>query len=369
MIKTAVIMAGGFGERFWPLSRMKKPKQILNLTSEDKNMMQEAIERISDIIALEDIFIITSELLVEPIRNSLPELPFENIIAEPAKRNTAPCLALASAIISNRYKDTPQDEILIAVLTADHKIEPKDKFTNIISEIFDFTAKNDVLATIGIVPTRAETGYGYIEIGDIINGRISKVSSFREKPNLESANQYLKSGNFLWNSGMFFWKLSTFNSEMLLCCPEIGDKITELSKIYQGNVDDDEYSNEANDLNIFQSMPSISIDYALMEKSKSVVVIKSDFIWDDVGSWDSLDRVRKSDDNGNITSGNNLLIDSTNSIIINENSENIKITTVGIDDLIIINTSDSILICKKDRAQDVKLIVNKLRESGETQLL
>ena len=369
MKKTAVIMAGGFGERFWPLSRMKRPKQVLNLTSENMNMMQEAIGRISDIIANEDIFVITSSLLLEPIRSSLPEIPPENIIAEPAKRNTAPCLALASSIISARYSELKSDEILTAVLTADHKIEPKENFAEIINEVFDFVAENDALATIGINPTRAETGYGYIELGELQKGRISKVLSFREKPNSKSAEEYIHSGNFMWNSGMFFWKLSTFNSEMLLRYPEIGKLIPELTNLYRDcHSKILEGANESAQ-EVFERMPSISIDYALMEKSPNVVCIKSDFNWDDVGSWDSLDRVRQSDTDGNILSGNNLILDSKNCIVINENSTNIKVTGIGLHDMVIISTGDSIMMCPKSKAQDVKLIVNKLRENGELELL
>ncbi|MBX3044518.1 MAG: mannose-1-phosphate guanylyltransferase [Candidatus Kapabacteria bacterium] len=369
MKKTAVIMAGGFGERFWPLSRMKRPKQVLNLTSPEKNMMQEAIDRIRGLIAPEDIFVITSKLLLEPIRMSLPELPPQNIIAEPAKRNTAPCLALASAVIKARYSEITADNILTAVLTADHKIEPKENFNEIINEVFGFVASNDVLATIGINPTRPETGYGYIEVGKDLSGRIRKVKSFREKPDLESAQKFVKSGNFFWNSGMFFWKLSTFDSEMILNCPEIGNYISELTKLYSN------YNSEAlNSFNspaeeLFSSLPSISIDYALMEKSANVVCIKSDFNWDDVGAWDSLERVREKDENSNILTGNNLLIDSNNCIIINDNSTIQKVTGIGIENLIIINTGDSIMICPKDRAQDVKLIVNELRNNNEIELL
>lgn len=362
-------MAGGFGERFWPLSRMKRPKQILNLASEDKNMLQEAIDRISGLIEPEDIFIITGEMLLEPIRNSLPEIPPQNVIAEPAKRNTAPCLALASAIISARYSNLNSEQILTAVLTADHKIEPKEKFTDVISELFDYVATTNNLATIGINPLRPETGYGYIEIGAYVSGRIGKVLNFREKPALETAKEYLKSGNFLWNSGMFFWKLSTFNNEMIKCFPEIGNKIEELSTLYKNCNSEAMPGINHQAIELFESMPSISIDYALMEKSENVACIKSDFDWDDLGAWDSLERVRTKDNNGNIAEGNILLVNSNNCIVINDNSDNVKVTGVGLEDLIIINTGDSIMICPKSKSQDVKLIVNQIREIGETKLL
>jgi mannose-1-phosphate guanylyltransferase len=272
-------------------------------------------------------------------------------------------------VISSRYKDLDDNEILIAVLTADHKIEPKQKFIEVVGEALDYVAQNQALATIGIIPARAETGYGYIELDNFISGRISGVKCFKEKPDLKSAQKYISSGNFLWNSGMFFWKLSTFNSEMKLCYPEIGNRINELSMLYDDCISEvlDTFNLSAVDL--FESLPSISIDYALMEKSSKVVCVKSEFDWDDVGAWDSLERVRSSDSQGNILSGNTLLLDSSNCIVINENSDKVKVTGVGLDNLIIINTGDSIMICPKNKAQDVKLIVNELRSMGETDLL
>lgn len=369
MKKTAIIMAGGFGERFWPLSRMNRPKQILNLTSNDMNMLQESISKIDSLIDPQDIFVITSAELLNPIRNSLTELPPENIIAEPAKRNTAPCLALGSAIISARYKDLAPSAIVTAVLTADHKIEPKENFIGIVAEAMQFVSKADVLSTIGIKPTRPETGYGYIETGMNLSGRISHVIRFREKPDNESAIKYFNSGNFLWNSGIFFWKLSTFNKQMNEYFPAIGSHIQELTELYK-----DCHSKVMDGANekafeLFESMPSISIDYALMEKSDDVVCINSDFDWDDVGAWDSLYRVRQADENGNILTGNNLILETKNCIIVNDNSDEITVTGIGLENLVIINTKDSIMICPKDRAQDVKKIVEKLRDSGRTELL
>ncbi len=368
MKKVAVIMAGGYGERFWPLSRMKKPKQILKLTNNNFNMLQESINRISDLINPKDIFIITSKDLLTPIRNSLKEIPEENIIAEPAKRNTAPCLALASAIISARYKEFSSDDILMAVLTSDHKIEPKENFVNSINQIFNFIEKNNKLATIGIYPTRAEIGYGYIEIGNNYDNSIYDVLSFREKPNIINANKYIETGNFLWNSGMFFWKLSTFNNEMIKNYPEIGNFIKDLELLYKdvNSIVLDTYNEAAKTL--FESFPSISIDYALMEKSKEVVCSKSNFVWDDVGAWDSLDRVRDKDINDNIIDGDILLLDSNNCTVINENN-NFTVTGYGLENLVIISTNDSIMICPKEKAQEVKQIVTELKNSNKTHLL
>lgn len=367
MKKVAVIMAGGFGERFWPLSRMKKPKQILKLTSDNLNMMQESISRISEIISYDDIFIITSELILEPIRNSVPEIPAQNIIAEPIKRNTAPCLALAASFIMAKYIDYDSSEIVMAVLTADHKIEPKAEFQNNIVELLDFVYKNPSLATIGIKPDRPDTGYGYIELGGNVSESVYSVNRFREKPDLETAISFLQSGNFVWNSGMFFWRLDTFTDELIKNSPDIGKLIPELKSCFEGFTNLALSSYKEGTKEIFELMPSISIDYALMEKSGNVVCRKSDFRWDDVGSWDSLDRVRPSDNNKNILTGNVVLVDSTNSTILNES--NITVTGVGLENLVVIATDDSIMICPKEKAQDVKKIVNALRDSNKVNLL
>jgi mannose-1-phosphate guanylyltransferase len=331
------------------------------------NMLQEAISRLDSLISPDDIFIITSEVLLEPIRNSVTEIPSQNIIAEPAKRNTAPCLALASAVLQARYGNSEQ--ILMAVLTADHKIEPKDKFVEIIDSAFNFVHENPIICTIGIKPDRPETGYGYIELGQRITNNISEVNNFREKPDLITAKEYLDSGNFLWNSGMFFWNLKTFDEQMKIHAPEIGLQIDELSKLYK-----DFHSltlDKSNPMakSVFEKLPSISIDYALMEKSDKVVCIDADFKWDDLGSWDSLDRVRKTDENGNITTDGTYILESTNCTIINDNGSNVVITGIALDNLVVINTKDSILICPKDRAQDVKLIVNHLKDKNLDYLL
>ena len=236
MKRTAMIMAGGSGERFWPLSRRKKPKQLLKLASEDKMMIEESIERISPLIDPADIFIITGEHLLDPIRRSLKILPPENVVAEPAKRNTAPCLGLGAAFIAERYSEThSKDDISIAVLTADQNISPKEGFVKTVEAAMNYVEENPVLATIGIPPSRPETGYGYIEVveqfdqdSDVV--QIKPVLKFREKPEMEKAKEFIKSGKFLWNSGMFFWRLDTFEDAMVSALPEVGNNITEKQK-------------------------------------------------------------------------------------------------------------------------------------------
>ena len=285
MIRTAVIMAGGSGERFWPMSRTMKPKQLLNLAS-DKTMLEDSILRISPLIPPEDIFIITSQVLLEPIRKALPQLPPENVVAEPVKRNTAPCLALAAAFIAERYSEEGLDisDISVAVLTADQNIYPNDEFIRTVGAGLNYVEKNNCLATIGIQPDRPETGYGYIEVETQFDKKknepeIKPVIRFLEKPSLVRAEEFLKKGNYLWNSGMFFWRLDTFIASMINSTPEIGNKIDEIRKSYSKKTR--LALPEALDriTPLFDKFPNISIDYALMEKADNVVVTKATFLW------------------------------------------------------------------------------------------
>lgn len=350
MNRNVVIMAGGSGERFWPLSRKNKPKQLLELTSSGKVMIAEAIDRVAPMIDYENIYIITGEHLKKPIEDALPQLPKENIIAEPAKRNTAPCLALAAGILADKHAGTEQS---IAVLTADQIIEPEENFRNTISKALDYVEQHGVISTIGIVPDRPETGYGYIETGNKLNDDeigIYEVVSFKEKPNEATAEQYLSSGKYLWNSGMFFYRLDTFIEEMKLNAPEIGNKIDQLT---ESNPDM---------RTVFESFSGISIDYALMEKTKKAVVTEANFHWDDLGAFDALDRVNDQDENGNIIKGNVVAIDCTNSIIINSSDR--LATAYGLDEAVLIQTNDAVMSCYKKDAQHVKQIVDAMKAKG-----
>ncbi len=350
MIRNVVIMAGGSGERFWPLSRKNKPKQLLELTSSGKVMIADAIDRVAPMIDYENIYIITGEHLKKPIEDALPQLSKENIIAEPAKRNTAPCLALAAGILANKHADKEQS---IAVLTADQIIEPEENFRNTISKALDYVEQHGVISTIGIVPDRAETGYGYIETGNKLNKDeigIFEVISFKEKPNEATAEQYLSSGKYLWNSGMFFYRLDTFIEEMKLNAPEIGNKIEQLTE------------SNAEMRNIFESFAGISIDYALMEKTKKAVVTEANFHWDDLGAFDALDRVNNQDENGNIIKGNIIAIDCNNSIIINSSDR--LATAYGLNDTVLIQTDDAVMSCNKKDSQHVKQIVDAMKAQG-----
>jgi len=371
MKRTAVIMAGGSGERFWPLSRQRKPKQLLNLISE-KTMLEEAIERITEIIPLEDIYIITSKLLLEPIRETLPDLPKENVIAEPAKRNTAPCLALAAAFISAKYENIfKPSEISISVLTADHLISPTFNFQQTITSTLDYVERNEKIAIIGIKPQRPETGYGYIEIPKPFDYEsdeveIQDIVRFCEKPNYEKAIEFLESGKYLWNSGMFFWRLDTFINQLAQHLFEVGSKIPEMAEHYKNKTNIALPDSLESITPIFEAFPDISIDYGLMEKAQNIVIAKAIFNWDDVGSWDSLSRVLPSDDNNNLSKGNNIVIDTQNSVLINTSKDNnMVLATLCINDLVVVLTDDAVLVCPKDRVQEVKRCVVELKNSNK----
>lgn len=366
MKRCVVIMAGGSGERFWPLSRKRKPKQLLSLLSEN-TMLKESIERISALIPTEDIFIITSEMLLEPIRNELPELPPENIVAEPYKRNTAPCLALSAAFIISKYsKEYSVDNISVAVLTADQSIRPNDLFISTVDSALSYVEKNKSLCTIGIKPTRPETGYGYIEVGtNNSEEQILHVKAFHEKPDLEKAKIYLAKGNFLWNSGMFFWRLDTFIESMVKCLPEVGNSINAMAERYRSktNIVMGESLSSIND--IYERFPDISIDYGLMEKADNVVVAKALFEWDDIGSWDSLQRVKPFDEKNNIVEGKSILLDSQNTIIVNAaESKKVLFAGLGLDGMVVVVTDDAVLVCPKERVQEVKKCVENIKKLG-----
>ncbi|MBU3699270.1 MAG: mannose-1-phosphate guanylyltransferase [Candidatus Kapabacteria bacterium] len=354
----AVIMAGGSGERFWPLSRTKKPKQLLRLTSE-RMMIEEAIDRIAPIIPPERILIITSRVLQQPIIDALPGLPPENVIAEPAKRNTAPCLALACSVIEARERG----DALMAVLTADHFIGNVEAFRHDVTVALDHAMRNDALVTLGIPPTRPETGYGYIRMTDrAAPSQVTKVAEFREKPTIDVAMQYLRSGEYVWNSGMFFWRTHALASAMHSVLPEVGAGIQPMTEAIA--------SNDMNALEAaFASQPDISIDYGVMERASNVFVVPASFPWDDVGSWDSLDRMQQQDAQGNVVQGACTVIDTNNSVIVNAHSDSHVVTGVGLDDMVVVVTPDATMVCPKERAQDVKLIVKTLREQGRSDVL
>ncbi|MBU3742477.1 MAG: mannose-1-phosphate guanylyltransferase [Candidatus Kapabacteria bacterium] len=355
-----VIMAGGSGERFWPLSRQQRPKQLLKLTSATQTMLQEAIARVSPMVPLERVLIITSAVLQSAIIKAMPELPAANVIAEPAKRNTAPCLALAAAVIRSRG----EEDAVMAVLTADHYIGDVEAFRADVQRAVDAAAVSDVLVTFGIAPTRPETGYGYIETADrpALAPGVLHVASFREKPDPMTALEYVRSGRYLWNSGMFFWRVSVLHASMQQHLDQVGGRIDAMTDALRAG-------DAAALAGTFSALPDISIDFGVMERASNVCVVRAAFPWDDVGSWDALDRMNSHDDSNNVVTGRVTSIETSNAIIVNATTSDHIITTLGIGNVVVVVTDDATMICSKDRAQDVKKIVAALRASGDTSVL
>lgn len=360
-------MAGGSGERFWPLSRRNHPKQLLKLTRPDQTMLGEAVERLSPLIPANHIYIVTGAHLVAPIREANVGVPAENVLAEPCKRNTSGCLAYAAAHLIARYG--PPETLSMAVVTADHIIGDPKRFRDAVQVALETVESADVLATQGIVPNRPETGYGYIQIADpkapIRDDNdlpVFPVAAFHEKPNREIAEDFVNRGGYLWNSGMFFWRVSTFLAELDRVRPELAQATRDMA--------DAIHHNDKGTVNtLFESLEDISIDYALMEHAKNAVVVRADYPWDDVGTWTSLDRTRDHDAHGNVADGDPVLIDSHNSIVVNAAGPGeMAVSVVGMDNVVVVACKDGVLVIPKDRAQDVRKAVAELKARGAKQV-
>jgi mannose-1-phosphate guanylyltransferase len=363
-------MAGGAGERFWPLSRKQNPKQLLNLCSDKFSMIEESVNRIVSVIPYDDIFVITNELLINEIRNKCSNIPPSNIIPEPAKKNTAPALALVSAFIEAKYSDLSTSDISIAVLTSDQMISPDEEFVKTNNEALSFAENQSQIVTIGVQPTRPDTGYGYIELPTPFNLKkeidieIQPAVHFYEKPTNELAQQYLATGRFVWNSGMFFWRLDVFLNELDKYANPIFLAYNKFLYIISKNKS--WLTIPVNKLNeeiiyIFNKLDPISIDYAIMEKSEIVSVCKASFNWDDVGSWTALDRTKEHDELGNITAGNLSLTNCNNSIIMNNcKDKEVIVAGLGLNDMVVIATDDAILITPKSEVQSIRMVVEDI---------
>lgn len=356
MKKTALIMAGGRGERFWPRSRRDLPKQFLSLTEDGKTMIQLTVERILPIVDIKDIYISTNKEYKGLVLSQLKDLPEENIICEPISKNTAPCIGLGAIHISNKYEDA-----IMIVLPSDHLIKYNGMFLNVLKDASEIAEHDDNLVTIGITPDYPETGYGYIKFNSqITNGRAFPVDRFVEKPNLELAKEYIASEDYLWNSGMFVWKLSSILKNFKQYLGETYQSLIELKKV----IGTDEYETFLK--KTFQSFKPESIDYAIMEKANHIFILPGMFGWDDVGSWLAVERIKKSNEFGNIVNGNIITIDTHNCII--EGTRKL-IATVGTEDLIIIDTDDATLICDKNHASDIKKVLENLKICNRNEYL
>ena len=333
----AVIMAGGNGTRFWPLSSERHPKQFLKLIG-DKTPTEGCLLRLQKVIPLSRILIVASCSHREALRNALPDFPEDQILWEPVGRNTAPCIAWAEETIRAR-----DPHAIIGVFPSDHDVQDVEKFANYLKLAFE--AAHNRIVLFGIEPTRPETGYGYIEIGEKADESCYKVASFREKPDFATAQSYLESGSFLWNSGMFIFDAQTMHDELSLYVPQILDGIAQIIKTPK-NID-----------TLFPTLLSISIDYAIMEHTQSAVVIKASFPWDDLGTWSSICKYFPADSDGNAIRGDARLIDCTNTFIYAD--DNRTIAALGIHNVVIVSTRDAVLVMDAERSQDVRKVGEK----------
>lgn len=345
----AVIMAGGVGSRFWPRSRERSPKQLLKIFGE-RTMIQNTVTRLNGLIADDHIYVITNALQRDEIILQLPQLNPDNIIAEPQGRNTAACIGLASKIIQKKSPGA-----VTIVLPADHLISEEENFRGTLRRASELAVSTTGLLTIGIRPNRPETGYGYIQVGErLMDERFYRVNSFAEKPNYATAVRFLESGDFYWNSGMFIWRVDDILDEIKLYLPELFESLGKLS----GEPGTDEF--ELSVEKIYSEIKSISIDYGVMEKSRKVYLIMADFNWSDVGSWEEVYQRSDKQEHGNVKIGNVFSEMTVDSYIYSPE----KFTAViGMENVIVINTEDALLVCRRDQAQDVKKVVDHLKHN------
>ncbi len=341
-----VIMAGGGGTRFWPLSTKELPKQFLNLSGKDC-MINETFDRLVGIANPEDIFVVTNETQVELVHQFAENRFLEDhILAESAARNTAACIGYAAMEILVKHGDG-----VMCVVPSDHFIKDLDGFHGVLEQGISIAKDTNQLVTIGIHPTFPATGYGYIQCGEEGEDHSFQVQEFVEKPDIETAKSYLESGEYVWNSGMFLWKASTILEEFKRLLPDVYECLLMIKEAY-GKVDESERIAE-----IYKTIPKISIDYGIMERAKEVVVLRGDFGWNDVGSYDALGAILPMDEAGNNTFGNTILLDTTDCIAYTTDK---LIATIGISNLIIAQTKDAVLVCHKEDAQSVKKVVDIL---------
>lgn len=355
-----VIMAGGIGSRFWPLSKTKKPKQFLDILGTGRTLIQQTFDRLNQVFLKENIYIVTNEDYKDLVKEQLPLIDSNQVLFEPLRRNTAPCVAYANQKIALR---DPDAKILVA--PSDHLILKEKEFLEVVKKGLDFVTENDYMLTLGIRPDKPETGYGYIQVnGDKsqieLNKSFRKVKTFTEKPDIKMAEIFINSGDFFWNSGMFFWSLKTINNAFDIYLPEI-------NRMFREGV---EYYNTPEEIafigNVYPNCRNISIDYGIMEKADNVYVLCSDFGWSDLGTWSSLyDMMSKNEDLNTIT-GSHVFTYNTRNCIINL-PENKLAVIQGLDDYIVVESDNILLICRKEDEQKIKNFVNDVKiEEGES---
>lgn len=341
-------MCGGVGSRFWPFSREERPKQFIDFLGTGRTLLQMSYDRIRSVIPSENVVILTNGRYVDKVREQLPELSESQILAEPARRNTAPCIAWAAWHIASR-----DPEASMIVTPSDHVITREAEFERAIREGFDFVEKNDALLTLGIQPTRPETGYGYIQEGDHVTGDISTVKTFTEKPNRELAEVFIATGEFFWNSGIFLWKAETLRRSMRGFAPDIASVFDSApAEVYTSPESERKFISKA-----FPGCVNISIDFAVMEKANNVYVEKARFGWNDLGTWSALFDMSPKNSDGNVTQNCSVIAYNSHGNIFAIRDEKL-IVVDGLEDYIVADADGVLLICPKEREQKIKQMVN-----------
>ncbi len=344
-----VILAGGIGERFWPLSRSESPKQLLRIIS-SRTMVEETLRRVAPLCKKPaKPLIITGKKIVPRMKRLLSAAPDYDLISEPEGKNTAPAILLAAAWIEKKYGTS-----IMVIVSADHDIKPRSSFLSSVRKAVAHARGNDDLVVFGIRPTRPETGYGYLQIHKNPGSDVLRVSRFVEKPALETAKKYIKSGSHLWNSGMFVWKSSTIIREFQNHLPELHSLVSELcrSGFSPGNLQ-----------RYYSRSPAISIDYGIMERSGHVVAVAADFTWDDIGSWEALPRIHGIDKNGNTTAGKHVWnFESRNSIVFN--GSEMAVATIGLENTVVVITGDAILAVHRSHLPEIKYYLARMKKGG-----
>lgn len=354
-----VIMAGGGGTRFWPLSRKKRPKQLLNLTGKEL-MVNEAIDRLIPLTVKDGIFVVTNQeqvpLMADAVKNRVRP---DHILAEPSARNTAACIGYAAMEILKKYGDG-----IMVITPSDAYIKNQEEFRSVLQKAVKAAEKENKLVTVGITPVFPATGYGYIRYNQSEEEDTAKsVLEFKEKPDEITAKSYIDSGDYVWNSGMFIWRASVILEKFREYAPDIYDQLQKIGEAMNTAGEQDVIAD------VYREIPKISVDYAVMEPSASagdVLVVPGEFGWNDVGSFDMLNALHAADENNNVLVGDTLTFNTSGSIL---SSSGRLIAAVGVKDLVIVETEDAVMVCPKDRAQEVKRIVDKLMEEGREELL
>lgn len=317
-------------------------------------MIQKTVKRLSPLVEAEDIFIVTNAAYTELVKEQLPDVPAENILAEPCARNTAPCIAFAAAVIGRKY-----DDAVMLVLPSDHLIGYENIYIKTLKKAVSVAENGKNLVTIGITPTYPETGYGYINFGKEC-GDAYEVEKFVEKPDLPTAKKYLASGKYLWNSGMFVWKISSIMADLKAFMPEIYEGALRIGESFGSDDFEETLVKE------FAAFTSESIDFGIMEKASDIYTLPGSFGWDDVGSWLAVERINETDDNKNFTEGDVITVDAERTTICGGKR---LIAAIGTSDIIIVDTDDVLLVCSKNNTQDVKKVISQLKEQGRNELV